>query len=289
MSRGRSTGGRIRALIFLILSFGAALVAAAVIYVVLISYQRELTTVTAPQQLDQVMVAAKDMWQGKTIEESDLTMTELPPEYIPEEVLKTPEQAVGRVPRERILVHEFIRNERLADPAAGVGLNAIIPRGMRAMSININDGSAVSGFLNPGNYVDVLVTIEGEDDKPAETVTLLQAVTVLAVNNRLGDVDGELVENSGKPSVTLAVTPDLAEKLTHAVAQGSVTLTLRNDIDVTQVETHGALVSNLLGSEQEGARITVREWTQRNADQSSSNHTLMLIQGDETKKETYRR
>jgi pilus assembly protein CpaB len=289
MSRARSTGGRIRALIFLILSFGAAIVAAIVIYVVIISYQSELNKAEAPVELDQVMVAAKDMWQGKTIEDTDLAMTELPPEYVPEEVLKTPEQAVGRVPRERILEHEFIRNERLADPAAGIGLNAIIPRGMRAMSINITDGSAVSGFLNPGNYVDVLVTIEGEDDKPAETVTLLQAVTVLAVNNRLGDVDGEVLEQNSKPSVTLAVTPDLAEKLTHAVAQGSVTLTLRNDIDVTQVETHGALVSNLLGSDDAGARITVREWAQRNADQSSSNHTLMLIQGNDTKTENFKR
>jgi pilus assembly protein CpaB len=256
---------------------------------VIISYQSELNKAEAPVELDQVMVAAKDMWQGKTIEDTDLAMTELPPEYVPEEVLKTPEQAVGRVPRERILEHEFIRNERLADPAAGIGLNAIIPRGMRAMSINITDGSAVSGFLNPGNYVDVLVTIEGEDDKPAETVTLLQAVTVLAVNNRLGDVDGEVLEQNSKPSVTLAVTPDLAEKLTHAVAQGSVTLTLRNDIDVTQVETHGALVSNLLGSDDAGARITVREWAQRNADQSSSNHTLMLIQGNDTKTENFKR
>ena len=285
MSRGRNTGGRIRALIFLILSFGAALVAAFVIYVVIISYQRELVTASAPVELNQVMVAAKDMWQGKTIEETDLAMTELPPEYIPDEALKTPEQAVGRVPRERILAHEFIRNERLADPAAGLGLNAIIPRGMRAMSINITDGSAVSGFLNPGNYVDVLVTIEGEENKPAETVTLLQAVTVLAVNNRLGDAQATVGEAAARPSVTLAVTPDLAEKLTHAIVQGSVTLTLRNDIDVTQVETHGALVSHLLGGEKEGERITVREWTQRNAE--SSTGSIMLIQGPSSRTETY--
>jgi pilus assembly protein CpaB len=285
MSRGRNTGGRIRALIFLILSFGAALVAAFVIYIVIVSYQRELVTASAPVELNPVMVAAKDMWQGKTIEETDLAVTELPPEYIPDEALKTPEQAVGRVPRERILAHEFIRNERLADPAAGLGLNAIIPRGMRAMSINITDGSAVSGFLNPGNYVDVLVTIEGEEGRPAETVTLLQAVTVLAVNNRLGDMQAEAVDQNLRPSVTLAVTPDLAEKLTHAIVQGSVTLTLRNDIDVTQVETHGALVSNLLGGEKQGERITVREWTQRNAE--SSTGSIMLIQGPSSRTETY--
>lgn len=285
MSRGRNTGGRIRALIFLILSFGAALVAAFVIYILIVSYQRELVTASAPVELNPVMVAAKDMWQGKTIEETDLAVTELPPEYIPDEALKTPEQAVGRVPRERILAHEFIRNERLADPAAGLGLNAIIPRGMRAMSINITDGSAVSGFLNPGNYVDVLVTIEGEEGRPAETVTLLQAVTVLAVNNRLGDMQAEAVDQNLRPSVTLAVTPDLAEKLTHAIVQGSVTLTLRNDIDVTQVETHGALVSNLLGGEKQGERITVREWTQRNAE--SSTGSIMLIQGPSSRTETY--
>jgi Flp pilus assembly protein CpaB len=67
---------------------------------------------------------------------------------------------------------------------------------MRALSIDISDGSAVSGFLNPGNYVDVIVTIEGDDTREAETVTLLQAVTVLAVNNRMGN-SSESIEGRG--------------------------------------------------------------------------------------------
>ena len=56
---------------------------------------------------------------------------------------------------------------------------------MRAVSLDISGGSAVSGFLNPGNYVDIIVTI-GDQGSPLQTVTLLQVVTVLAVNDRLG-------------------------------------------------------------------------------------------------------
>ena len=162
-----------------------------------------------------------------------------------------------------------------------MGLNAIIPRGMRALSINISDGSAVSGFLNPGNYVDVLVTIDGDDAREAETRTLLQAVTVLAVNNRMGS-SVENIERM-RPSVTVAVTPDQAEKLAHAVAQGEVTLTLRNDIDVTHVETHGALASSLLGGATDDKRITVREWTART--RASADGTLIIIQGNNAKSE----
>ncbi len=278
----RNTGGRLRALLFLFISFGAAAVASVVIYFVITSYQQELRTASAPDETIKVMVAKHDLGPGKTIENEDLALIELPPDYVPDSVLRKPEQAVGRVPRERILTHEFIRLERLADPEAGLGLNAIIPRGMRALSINISDGSAVSGFLNPGNYVDVLVTIEGDGARDAETVTLLQAVTVLAVNDRLGTKRIELDANY-RPSVTLAVTPELAEKLTHAVAQGQVTLTLRNDIDVTHVETHGAFADSLLGGEEEEKRITVKEWTERT--RQSRDGTLTIIKGRDVRTE----
>ena len=284
MSR-RNTGGRIRAVIFLLISLGAAAVACVVIYLVLSSYQRQLVDAQMPEEVVQIMVAKRDLYQGRTIGEEDLEMKELPPYYVPDSVLRQPEQAMGRVPRERILSQEFIREERLADPEAGLGLNAIIPRGMRALSINISDGSAVSGFLNPGNYVDILVTLEGATGTDeSETVTLLQAVTVLAVNSRVGGTNS--VGEDGKPSITVAITPEQAERLTHAVAEGEVTLTLRNDIDVTHVETHGAFINKLLGGEDDDKRITVTEWKEKTS--RSKDGTLIIIQGDQTKKEKIR-
>lgn len=280
----RNTGGRIRALIFLFISMVAAAMACVVIYVVLTSYQQDLVEAQMPEEVVQVMVASRDLYQGRTITEEDLTMTELPPTFVPDSVLRQPEQATGRVPRERILANEFIREERLADPEAGLGLNAIIPRGMRALSINISDGSAVSGFLNPGNYVDILVTLSGDSEQSeSETVTLLQAVTVLAVNARVGQSGGGDAKSKVKPSITVAITPEQAEKLTHAVAQGEVTLTLRNDIDVTHVETHGAFIQKLLGGEDEDKRITITEWKEKAS--SSKDGTLLIIQGSSSKKE----
>ena len=286
MSR-RQTGGRLRAALFLLVSLAAAFVAAAVIWSVITSYQKELVDATREEETVQVIVAAHDLAQGRTITAEDLAPIELPPDYVPSAVLRDAAEAVGRVPRERILVREFIREERLADPEAGVGLNAIIPRGMRAISVNINGGSAVSGFLNPGNYVDVLVTVIGTDGRETETNTLLQAITVLAVNARMGvgGTTGEAAERV-KPSVTLAVTPEQAEKLTHAVAEGNVTLTLRNDIDVTHEDTHGAMSKDLLGGD-DGNRevITIKEWNKRAQVKGRSDGTLTIIKGNKEQKE----
>ena len=80
------------------------------------------------------------------------------------------------------------------------------------------------------------------------------------------------------------MTPELAEKLTHAVAQGEVTLTLRNDIDVTHVETHGTFAASLLGGKEEDKRITVKEWTAKTRE--SKDGTLIMIQGSRSKSET---
>ncbi len=283
---GRQSGGRLRAALFLAVSIAAGVVAVAVIWSVISSYQRELSDATRQEETMQVIVAAHDLAQGRTIVPEDLKPIELPPDYIPNAVIHEAAQAIGRVPRERILASEFIREERLADPEAGMGLNAIIPRGMRAVSINITGGAAVSGFLNPGNYVDVLVTVRGgQDGRAAETNTLLQAITVLAVNARMGVGSESSGERRGRPSVTLAVTPEQAEQLTHAVAEGTVTLTLRNDIDVTHIETNGAFAEDLLGATKE-ERIPIVEWKKRT--EKRSDGSILVIRGSAEKKERVR-
>ncbi len=279
----RQSGGRTQAAVFLGVSVFAAAVAAVVIYYVVQGYQRDLLTAQAPEETIEVMVAGVDLHPGRTIVQADLSVKQLPPDYVPDSVLRQPEQVIGRVPRERVLKGDLIRDERLADAEAGVGLNAIIPRGMRAIAIAINGSSAVSGFINPGNYVDVLATVPSMDrENGVETVTLLQAVTVLAVNNRLGGGQTTSAERA-RPSVTLAVTPEQAEKLTHAANSGSITLSLRTDIDVTHVTTHGAMASELLGADKE-QRMTVSEWRERIVKQQDG--TLIIIKGPTVRTES---
>lgn len=240
-----AVGGRDRGAFFLLASLVGAFAVTYMIWSVIERKGDALVQAQRPDETVGIVVAARDIPPGLTITTDDLQKRDLPEIYIPDEVFRTPEEVVGRVAMERVLQGEFIREERLADPEAGVGLNAIIPRGMRAISVDVKDASAVSGFLNPGNFVDVVGTFT-DAEKPS-TRTLLRAVTVLAVNDRLVDAmyireEGgkkkKKGKKKGKPSVTLAVTPEQAELLTHAVDEGEITLALRNDIDVTNIDSN---------------------------------------------------
>lgn len=237
-----SSSGAVRALIFLFLAVGLGSGSLIVLYNLITTYQARIDEAKRPEDMVMVIVAARDLYQGVTITEDDLYAVQIMPKYLPEGVFLSPEHVIGRIPRERILANEFVRADRLADPESGVGLNAVIPRGMRAISINVTDGAALSGFLNPGNYVDVLVTFTPEVEtsggpRTTKTETLLQAVFVLGVNSRR---QNELNEGKqakrrrSRPSVTLLVTAEEAERVAYAENLGKVVLSLRNDLDVTR-------------------------------------------------------
>jgi len=258
MAREKSGGG-IRVAIFLGIGVLAALAIVLVVVRVVGNYQARIALANTAPETVTAIVAARDLHQGVTITEEDLYAVAIPVDYLHPEVYQSPEHVVGRIPRERILANEFMREERLADADEGIGLNAVIPRGQRAISINISNGSAVSGFLNPGNYVDVMVTLDGGGrDSVSETQTLLQAKFVLAVNSRMGtgsrnaeaggDGRGE-VHTRLRPSVTLAVTPEEAEQVAHGSEMGKITLALRNDLDVTYADVTGANADDLTGRE----------------------------------------
>jgi pilus assembly protein CpaB len=258
--------GPIRAVIFLGLALLAGILAMFVLMVTVDNFENQIVEARAPEDQTTVIVAARDLYQGVTITEQDLYAVEIPPRFLPEGVFLSPEHVVGRIPRERILANEFVRSSRLADPESGVGLNAVIPRGMRAISLPLANGQALSGFLNPLNYVDILVTVgapeslgggygggtsgmsrSGEEGM-VETRTLLQAVFVLGVNSRMHrETWQEARDKRGNqdPSVTLLVTADQAEMLAHAQKMGQIRLTLRNDLDVNYQQLAGVDIEAL--------------------------------------------
>jgi pilus assembly protein CpaB len=248
--------GNIRALLFLGLAVLAGLAAVVLIYQVIQSYKEAIDQASQPDQTVNAIVAAGDLYPGVTISEEDLVMVPIPVQYVPKDeagnllAFTSAEAVVGRIPRERILGNEFILPDRLADPKSGLGLNVLIEEGMRAISLNVQNGAAVSGFLQPGNLVDLIVTITPEDDNAEpETLPLLQAVPILAVNNRLRDDDENTAKDPGappkpkkkpvtaQPSVTLMVTPDQAELAAHAARVGRITMALRSNNDYNNVAT----------------------------------------------------
>lgn len=272
------------AVLFLVLSVAAAALATVVIFLVFKRLQDELETARTAKETVAVVVAAHELHQGRTLRRDDVRVVEIPPEYLPDTVYRSVDEVLGRTPSERILNGELLRKERLAKAEAGVGLNAIIPSGKRALSIDISNGPALSGFLNPGNYVDILLTLRDPEQRALRTITMLQAMKVIAVGNRLGlGADSKVAPAAGKAkgnSITLEVTPEEAQKIIHAHRMGDLVLTLRNDIDVTHQETHGARTNELIGRNQ---IKKVSDIPQRPTAVKKKDDTLMIIEGRKAK------
>ncbi len=281
--------GTIRALVALLVAVLFGGVAVVALFQLITSYQARIDEAKKPEDTVMVIVAARDLYPGVTITEDDLVAVEIPPRFLPGGVFLSPEHVVGQRPRERILANEFVRATRLANPESGEGLNAIIPREMRAISVEISDGAALSGFLDPGNYVDILVTIDPESEskggKDVETHTLLQAVFVLGVNSKAQNEAMDANSASKRPSVTLLVTAQQAEQVAHAESMGDLRLALRNDLDNNFVESQGASVKELLGilkKPEPRRRAPAPKPAPVAPDPEPAPPSVLIIQGDKT-------
>ena len=262
-------GGGTRALAFLVLALVAGAAATILIYQVIQSYTARIAEARKPEPTQMVIIASGELFPGLQITETDIIGIQVPIKLVPAESFSSADLVVGAIPRERILPNEFILPDRLADADSGVGLNALVPAGMRAVSLNLADNKSLSGFLVAGNRVDVLVSITDIETGKLETLTALQTVPVLAVNNQMFRNDKQKREDAAKlakdgkppekkearrlgsaPSVTLAVTPEQAEILVHASQIGSITLALRSDGDIEQLTSMGTSTSAILGEDQ---------------------------------------
>lgn len=252
-------------------------------YMLVSQYQREIEEAKRPEDTVMVIVAARDLYQGVTVNEEDLYAVAIPPKYLPPDTFLAPEHVMGRVPRERILANEFIRAERLADPDNGQGVHALIPRGFRAISVEVSDGEALAGFLQPGNYVDVLNTLEPEEEgNEPITNTLLQAIFVLGVNGisqrEESPTEGPNNKPQKRPSVTLMVSQTEAEKVAYAETLGDIRLTLRNDLDLdTTDNTDGVDIQSL---RKKLAKPVIKRSTVRQTAAPAGNQ-IKIIQGGE--------
>ncbi|MHC4404004.1 MAG: Flp pilus assembly protein CpaB [Planctomycetota bacterium] len=127
------------------------------------------------------------------------------------------------------------------------GLEALIPKGMRAYTIQAKGvGTNVARFVLPGSRVDVLLHLRRtRDDAPGggSTTTLLQSVEVLAVGQALDAPDEKRL--SDVQSVTLLVTPEQATLLDLGQTAGTLSLSLRNANDTGEAKTVPAILKDI--------------------------------------------
>ncbi len=197
-----------------------------------------------------VVVATADIPRGATISSELVKIRACPKDLVPEGTLPRLEDVVDRVVFSPLVKDEAVLEAKLATKGTGRGMAALIPKGMRAFTIQTpNVASGVAGFILPGNKVDVLLTVSnvsGNDQTGGgSTTTLLQNVEILAVDQRV-DVPAEnKVDVKEMRSVTLLVTPDQATKLDLGQNKGTLHLTLRNPGDNLAAQTRPATLADL--------------------------------------------
>jgi pilus assembly protein CpaB len=182
----------------------------------------------------QVIVAADDLQVGARVEEHDIKVITIPASDMPSGAPRRRSDVIGHGVIIPITKGEFILPNKLAGENAGSGLPALIPPGMRAVSVRVNEVVSVAGFVTPGTRVDVLLTGTPGANGEEETTTVLQNVAVLASGHTLERTSTGEAQNTAV--ITLLVTPDDAQKLTLASQQGHIQLALRNPLDTRNEE-----------------------------------------------------
>jgi len=164
--------------------------------------------------------------------------------------LSDPRTVLDRGAIVAIAANEPITESKLAAQGAGAGLPPTIPPGMRAMSVRVNEVVGVAGFVVPGTRVDVLVTFESRT-QASESVArvVVSNVQVLTAGTRF-DQEKARTDNRPIPTsvVTLLVTPEDAQRLALAAAEGRITLILRNPLDNAPTESAGIRAGGLMGN-----------------------------------------
>jgi pilus assembly protein CpaB len=185
----------------------------------------------APPGVD-VVIAANDIPVGAKVEERDVKVVRFPSSDLPPNCFHLKSSVIGRGAVLPIGKGEFFLPGKLAGENAGSGMPSLIPPGMRAISVRVNEVIGVAGFVVPGTRVDVLLTGNPNSSSDQQTTTVLENVAVIATGQKLEK--NTAGEPQLTPVITLLVSPDDAQKLTLATTQGKIQLALRNPLDTKQ-------------------------------------------------------
>jgi pilus assembly protein CpaB len=192
-----------------------------------------------------VVVAAENLPLGTRVSKEQVKVVGWPAATPLEGSFASVDEIVGRGLIQPVQANEPLTESRLAPKEAGAGLSPSIPAGMRALSVKVNDVIGVAGFTVPGARVDVVVVVNSNDAMARVVVSNLQVLTAGTKYDIEQAKDGQPIPSS---VVTLLVTPEQAERITLAQTNGSITLVLRNPLDLEPTQTNGIRMAGLMGS-----------------------------------------
>src|SRR3977135_4130397 len=196
----------------------------------------EASPLALPAPSKSVLIARADIRRGQILKPEDLSWQIWPEGVLDKNYVvlgtRTPESFAGWVARNPVAAGEPITEAKIIDPGNRGFLAAVLRPGMRAMSVPVTITSGISGFIFPGDQVDLMIThgiptgtvggnSGGYEHKAAETV--LHDVRVIAIDQRLESKSGEAVVAH---TATLEVTPKQTEMIALAGEIGKLSLKL---------------------------------------------------------------
>ena len=220
----------------------AGVVVAGVGVLLLFLYMKRYEAEASGGEPVRVLMVRQDFALGEPITSEGLAVRELPTAYVEDRHVLVADQ-------QRILGiragHGLRANQTLmwTDLATAVegrrDLSALLRRGMRAVTIQLNRRDAIVTLLRPGDRVDILFTGTRQgDEEESVTINLLQNVMVLALGEDTGgqrqDEDGPSSRNM--KDVSVAVTVAQAALITHGLQNGKISIALRNPQDIEVVD-----------------------------------------------------
>jgi len=195
-----------------------------------------------------VVVAAHALPMGTQLTERDVKVVAWPASSPLAGAYSRVDEVVNRPLVAAVLENEPLVPAKLASREAGSGLSSAIPRGMRAISVKVNDVIGVAGFIQPGSRVDLMATIRRSADSVTRTVA--SNVQVMSAGTKQEQQPKSPLDAKNAPTatvVTLMVTPADAERIALAQTEGQIMLVLRNPLDNETAATTGVQTAALLG------------------------------------------
>ncbi len=198
-----------------------------------------------PEETSSVVVAARQVTLGTKLVEEDVQVIQWPASSLPQGFASATSEVVGRSVISDLQLNEPVLQGKLADTGLH-GMIPLIPEGMRALSVKVDEVVGVAGFVTPQTRVDVILIMQPPGQRESRGQVILQNIRALAANQQITESqDGQPVVST---VVTVLVTPEDAEKLALAAAQGRIQMALRNSLDLESVETDGETESRLFSN-----------------------------------------
>ena len=209
----------------------------------------------------EILVATRDLPAMSVVDAASVARMTVFSNEAPDDALSNSVQVIGQVLVMPVTKGEAFTAGKLAKAEDRVNLAAVLPEGLRAMTVVLRTDTGVEELLYPGSIVDVVASFRlpaaaGTPSGEIVSMTLLQALQVLAVGKEsvvTGERDEDEKSGRGRVAstrrsvVTLLVDPEQAEVLQLATMHGTVSLALRNPLDTKHVAVNGLLLSDLSG------------------------------------------